>query len=213
MAAESPKAWFKWLKDNGCKKLKLGFKPGNSKYFEDYQIVGHGESGVWYIEAVYDDHSNYWVSKWQVAEIDVKFSTSWSITYRRIDLDISDECTCNLDDIKKDFLSAIDGVIKFAEKADAAGWIKTFKKAASELDSETPSFYEYDSDLLVRKNYSHEALQVITAAAKAWVFGGMGNWSDNYYGKELNDEHHRVTKVLFNAVCKALICGVNSFPS
>lgn len=62
------------------------------------------------------------------------------------------------------------------------------------------------------KNYTLEATQVIAAAAKAWVFGGMGNWSDNYYGKEYDEEHRRVTKALFDVVCKALICGVNSFP-
>lgn len=209
LAVENPNAWFKWLKDKGCKKLKLGSKPGDSKYIEDYHMVDYKDSGFWYMEAVYDGYSDYWVSKWEVTKLGV----SWNVTYRRINLDVMNNYLCSFDYIKKEFLSAIDGVIKFAVKIDSPSWIKTFENAANEIDSQAPSFDEHNRDLLIRKNYTLEATQVIAAAARAWVFGGMGNWSDNCYGGELDEEHRRVTKALFDAVCKALICGVNSFPS
>ena len=208
MAAQNADSWFKWLKKNNCRKLELGFKPGNSKYFEDYQMVGGKDTGIFYIEALYSDHSDYWVSKWEVVELGV----SWSITYRRMNLNGLDQYAGSIDDIKKEFLKAIGGVKKVAAKTNTQGFLKTFEEAEKELGSINPTFEGYDSDLILRKNYSLEALQLIAAAAKAWVFGGMGNWSDNYYGKELDEEHHRVTKILFDAVCRALICGVNSFP-
>lgn len=166
LAAENPNAWFKWLMDNGCKKLKLGSKPGDSKYFEDYHMVDHKDSGFWYIEAVYDGYSDYWVSKREVAQ----WGVSWNVTYRREDLDTLNECLYNFEGIKKEFLSAIDGVIKFAGKIDSPSWIKTFENAANELDSQAPSFDEYNSDLLVRKNYTLEATQVIAAAVRGLGF-------------------------------------------
>ena len=212
LAANSQNAWFKWLLDNGCVKLELGFAPADLSYLPEYQIVGHGEPGVWYIKAIYEDHCDYWVSKWKVAQLGTaQNGTVWNITYRKIDLDTSNECEYSFDEVKKEFVLAIDGVKKFAKEIDGHIWIKKFDEAVNELDKEYSILEKYNENMVVRKNYSLEAMQVITAAAKAWVFGGMGNWSDNYYPNW--KEHHRVTKVLFDAVCKALICGVNSFPS
>jgi len=198
------------VKEGWVKKIKLGFKPGELDFLYKYQVSGHGETGVWYIEAVYDDRSDFWVSKWVFSNYQ---GGRWSVTYKRLNSDVSNELSCSFEVIKKEFLLAIDGVKKFAVKANSSGWIKTFDNAVDELYQEGPAFALYNSNLVVRKNYSSEALHMIAAAAKAWVFGGMGNWSDNYYGKELDEEHRKVTKALFYAVLKALICGVNSFPS
>jgi hypothetical protein len=66
--ANDPIEWFRFLKKDSCIKLKLYFKNSEDQLrIADYQSTGLvGGGGTWFIESVYDNHSNFWANNWEV---------------------------------------------------------------------------------------------------------------------------------------------------
>ncbi|WP_445736980.1 hypothetical protein [Mariniflexile sp.] len=58
--AENPEFWFELLKKENCKKLRLYFKTSK---LDDHKSAGAvGGGGNWFIEAVYKNYSDFWIS-------------------------------------------------------------------------------------------------------------------------------------------------------
>ena len=65
---------------------------------------------------------------------------------------------------------------KFAVRTDRKMWAERFRAAIKELDAAELN-NGYIMDFLVEKNYTLTAMQLLSGAEKAWVFGGMGWWN------------------------------------
>src|SRR5438045_4027623 len=81
--ADNPVEWFTYLKNNGCKKLRLFFQPSKDQSFaKDYKIAGLiGGGGTWLIEAVYNNYSNGWANRWEVTKKDDPDNNIWTVNY------------------------------------------------------------------------------------------------------------------------------------
>lgn len=67
-------------------------------------------------------------------------------------------------------------------------------------------------DLLVIKNYSLKALQLLFAAGTAWVFGGMGSWNDmGFKEKEIQENYLRLSRQLYESLLQSILATSNSF--
>jgi hypothetical protein len=87
------------------------------------------------------------------------------------------------------------------------GW---FDQALALLESDEPSI-EYYPDLLPAVGYSLEARRLVAAAARSWVFGGMGSWNDiGFSDATLLDAYKAVSEDLYTSVIEAFRDGTNS---
>ena len=75
IVAENPEIWFELLKKENCKKLRLYFQ---SSKVDDYKSAGFvGGGGDWLIEAVYKNHSDFWINKWEPD----REKNAWKVNY------------------------------------------------------------------------------------------------------------------------------------
>ncbi len=213
--SEFPNDWFKFLKKSRCKKLRLYFRSSADQSFaKDYKLAGLvGGGGTWFIEAVYDNYSNAWANRWEVTKKDDPNNNIWTVNYLQIlsnlptiDLQIS------LQKCKEELEKTLMEIEAFAIGQKLDYWSKQFAQARQALISNTPESFYYNSDLIVNKNYSLMARQILYAAGTAWVFGAMGSWNDlGFNTKEDNEKYETLTETLYVKVNEAIISAINSY--
>jgi len=104
-----------------------------------------------------------------------------------------------LPDAESGLADALNQSFEFAV-TNRLGWEKHFSKLKRMLDA---SDLVISDDLLPARGYTYEAHRLIKVAEGAWVFGGMGSWTD------CADE--KTGSVLYDAVITAILAAVNSF--
>lgn len=215
VVANNPVEWFKFLKSDGCKHLKLYFEYSKDQSFaEDHKLAGLiGGGGSWLIEAVYDNYSNYWANKWEVTNLNAADRNIWKVNYG---IAVRNQHISNLQidnkEIKNTLRRTLMEISDFAFKQNLQSWGQQFEKARSTLDSLIPEENYYHNDLIPIDNYSLLAKQIIFSAGSAWVFGGMGSWNDlGFHKKEDNEAYNRLSKQLYSNINQALIAGVNTY--
>src|SRR6185295_15945004 len=87
LLARDPGDWFRLLKKDGCKKIRLYYHPAeNQPSGEEHKLAGLvGGGGTWMIETIYRRHSNYWFNRWEVTNKDDPKGRIWSVSYGMID--------------------------------------------------------------------------------------------------------------------------------
>ena len=55
-----------------------------------------------------------------------------------------------------------------------------------------------------------EAERLLKAAGRAWVFGAMGSWNDVGVDAALKPRYESASKVLFDALARAVLVSANS---
>lgn len=214
IAAHNPNSWFEHLKTEGCKKLRLYYetqKPdGNAK---EHQLAGFvGGGGTWLIEAVYDKCSNYWANRWEVTNQQAEDQKIWTVNYGRT---LSNERTTNqqlnTSELRQHLQSTLTEISAFAFKHNFENWGKTFENALNSLESQEPQDSFYHSDLIASDNYELMNKQLLFAAGKSYVFGGMGSWNDMWLQDE-NDQanYDRLTSQLYELVNSSIVASINS---
>jgi hypothetical protein len=79
------------------------------------------------------------------------------------------------------------------------------------FSKETPNKVYYHHDLIVTKNYSLAAQQLLFAVGESWVFGGMGWWNDmGFENKEINDDYLQLSQKLYDLLLQGIIGSTNS---
>ncbi len=190
--------WFHYLKDHGCRKIRIF-----------YNVVDESISGVmidesieWLLETVFDDYSDFWTydfrygsSGWWARVI--KTASHQPIMKRHDDLELR----------KRDLDAKLEVMIEYAKILGWGNGPRIFRNMKTNLYEKIPVLPEFHSQLIVEKNYSLTARQVLYAAVSAWCFTGMGSWSDNCG----SSEESRITRDLFYSVCNAYVAAVNSY--
>ncbi|MFI5160185.1 MAG: hypothetical protein ACHQHN_02865 [Sphingobacteriales bacterium] len=213
MVAQSPIGWFKLLKKGGCKKLALNYHLSKDQSFTpDYKLMGFGTGGgPWLIEAIYDEYSNYWVNKSEVTKRDDPAKKFWSIKYGVIakNKPIID-MHYDLIETRNNLDAVLLEIKALASRHSLDYWADVFQKAQDTLKSPNPNREYYHKDLIIAKNYSLAAQQLLFAAGLAFVFGGMGSWNDLAFEMEDENEMYRsLSSKLYNEINKSIIAAVN----
>ncbi len=213
--ATNPTDWFQYLKNEGCKYLRLYYEYSKDQSFvKDHKLAGLvGGGGSWLIEAVYDNHSNYWNNTWEVTNQEAEDNKIWSVSYT---LTFKNLQTSNLqidnNKIKENLRQTLTDIADFATKQELAPWAELFEKAKSVLESSTPESDYYHADLIPLSKFSLTAKQIIFSAGSAWVFGGMGSWNDlSFYNEEDIEMYDTLSEKLYSNINQAFIAGINSF--
>jgi hypothetical protein len=213
--ATSPNDWFKDLKRNDCKMLRLYFQGSvDQSMAKDYKLAGFvGGGGTWFIEAVQKKTSNAWVNRWEVTQKDDPDQNIWTVNYAQTltDLPIAnvqipqDECQIKLE-------AALGAIEAFATAQKLDNWSNQFAAARKVLSSANPEEFYYYKSLIPTANYSLTARQILYAAGTAWVFGAMGSWNDLWFEETAdNDQYELLTEELYERVNEAILSAVNSY--
>ena len=213
--ADGPQKWFDLLKNDNCRKLRLYIPdsiPSSSRSVRRFDNHHWGD-GNWFIEAVYDDHSSYWQSRWTNSTHVSASRRDWTVSYGRpIESDKTTNARKNPDKAAADLEKILMLTALFSEKAGLNYWAGTFRGALKTLNHTTPGIGYAFYDMAVLKNYSLRSLQLLYAASAAWVFGGRDSWSDlGFDDKEERSVYNDLSGKLYSAVNEGIEAAINSF--
>ncbi len=212
--ADNPFGWFQYLKETGCKKLRLYFSYSGNEQFPDYKSAGMvGGGGYWHMEADYDNGCDIWASRWQVTKENDPDRNIWAVDYGLFaEKQQPTAIPCNLDVIKKVSLERISAIAAFASEQQLDNWHSIFKNAYDILNSGQPAQNDYQRKMLPENNYSLIARQLLFAADAAWVFGGMGSWNDlSFNDNNIQQQYEQLSYNLYDNICVNVIASVNSY--
>jgi hypothetical protein len=210
-----PNDWFEYLRKSGCKKLRLYFiSSADQSFAKDYKLAGLvGGGGIWFIEAIYKNHSNAWANRWEVTKKDDSNQNIWTVNYAQtlsniptIDLQIS------MQKSKNELEEVLSEIETFASEKNLDYWRRQFSNARLALKANAPEKFYYNTELIPLNNYSLTARQILYASGAAWVFGAMGSWNDlGFDTNEDNEKYQTLTEKLYEKVNQAIISSANSF--
>lgn len=214
ICATNPVEWFELLKKEKCKRLRLYYKPtgrvvvdGND-YGDERMLAGFvGGGGEWYIETMFDGYSNYWTSRQEVNRENDPNNKIWAYHYTRKTGEFpTKNIQPDIAELRNDLENALTNIEAYARKENLQFWADIFEKALQRLKGQKNDTGYYA--MLVDKNYSTEAVNLLYAASAGWVFGGMGSWND---GISSSDEYNSVSNDLYNAINLSIVAAANSF--
>ncbi len=215
ISANNPIEWFKLLQTEGCKKIRLYYQPAPKNEFgPEYMLAGFaGGAGTWLIETCFKGYSHFWQKQWKVTHKGASDNKIWSVNYARIleKNPITDQQK-DIDDTKLKFRDTLEQLTGLCAENDLTHWMDIFGKALRTLSSSEPGTLYYHHDLIVNKNYSLEAQQLLFAAGNAWVFGGMGSWNDIGFSNETTQKIYlKLSQNLYEQIIDGIIAATNSF--
>lgn len=212
--AADPLRWLSWLKEGNCRGLYLTYTPTPDPQLTDHIAVAFvGGGGTWQVAAVFSKSVHYWLCRWEVTESETSDNKIWKVTYGRVAAKkpVSELFSKELSPYKKKFESALQQIVVFADRQGLGGFAKSFRDGLDALSSSEPMSRCYHRDLLPDTGFGLEAKQLIGASCAAWVFGGMGSWSDLSFDGEDQNEYERLSKELYAVINSSVEKSVNSF--
>ncbi|RPD90706.1 hypothetical protein EGM88_15250 [Aureibaculum marinum] len=207
IVSKNPIEWFDYLKSENCLKLRLYYQTVKE---DDYKMAGFvGGGGNWFIETMYTNHSDLWISRWNhdknLAE------KPWQVTYGKV---IEKNSIINqqldINEIREKLKTCLEKISEFANQHATENWGQIFDKAQETLDNKNPESGFYHNDLIILDNYDLQNRQLLMSASKAFVFGGMGSWNDMWFDKkEVEEEYNRLSSELYDLIMKSITCAIN----
>lgn len=204
--AKDPNSWFSYLVKEKAKQLHLAYQPLMTDKPKDEKIFSSTKArNQWQIIVEKDNTYDIWLLK-SVAEngeVIHYYYLAKEIPKRKLKLTSVETAKLFLKEILSD-------LVKFTSTKELANWKAVFENAILCLNTENISQLISD-DHFPENTYGLEAKQIITAVDHAWVFGGMGSWSDVVNVNDY-DLYQRLTANLYDTLCKSIASAINSYP-
>jgi hypothetical protein len=147
----------------------------------DRQVAGFiGGGGRWRLNLVADGRMDTWEAKWEVGDRDAPDRRIWQVTYELVDENANAALPAlpSLAPIHVDLTRTLSDILSFCQELHLDGFADTFRKANECLAAADPFALVYYKDLDPEGLLTLPAKQLLAACQAAWVFGGMGSWSD-----------------------------------
>ncbi|TFG95018.1 hypothetical protein E4H12_14115 [Candidatus Thorarchaeota archaeon] len=210
LAKDAP-LWFKYLKDQGAKKLKIHYQTLFQSELPDHistAFVGGGSH--WFVEVQFEKDSDLYLSDWvppEDSEVDMM-----KTHYIRIEKNTRhlDGPSPSVAESREQLQTVLQQLSKLAGKFEfSKHWVSNFEIPLTTLREFEPKVVD---EFLPAGIYSKEAHQLIVAAFGSWVFGGMGSWNDLVFSGDSQDLYTSLSDNLYSTICKAIVSAVNSYP-
>ncbi|WP_421938771.1 hypothetical protein [Pedobacter sp.] len=212
--AENPLEWFAYLSGEGCQALRLYYEgSGSVSNSADHRMAGMiGGGRTWVIETIYPKFSDLWYGGWKVTKELASDKRIWSVEYRKVEEEIQTRnLQLDLDKQRQLLSKTLVAIRDFASRICQENYARVFLKALETLDNQNPETGFYHPDLLPEQVYSLEERQLLFAACRSWVFGGMGSWNDMALDDgQLGQEYQYLSSVLYSAINQAIIAALNA---
>jgi len=201
--------WFAYLKKQNAKRVKLHYQPSSHPDLPDHigaAFVGGGSR--WFLEVQNEENCDLYSIG---GDDKVTPSRPGKKPYVLLekDLDFLQDSSLTVSKSRQRLNRVLKGLISFAKRFEhTQHWAGNFSNSRATLTEFEPS--EAD-DLIPYGVYPKETRQLIETAFRSWVFGGMGSWNDLAFGGDDQSEYHLLSEELYEALCTAVVSGVNSF--
>jgi hypothetical protein len=205
-------AWWNLLKNDGISRLCLVRVPPARRFpgvAEHHEVAFAGGLAAGILAQSRGNPRQIWRAYWQVTEPNHPNRAIWSIEYRSGDVASLTSLPAwpSLDSAAAALAGALRRIRTFAGTQELESWTPWFDQALALLSSPEPVPPTHP-DLLPAPGYSLAARQILAAAVRGWVFGGMGSWND----ADIPDPaYESVTRDYFEAVMNGIVAAVNSF--
>jgi hypothetical protein len=218
--ADCPINWLKKLKEEGCIELRFTHQPDNSirlngTIVPDYKLAGFvGGGGQRFIQAVFQNYSDYWKSKEEVTDKEAPNHRIWTISYGRLitGKPTQKKIKYDLNDIKERLRNKLTEISAFAKNENQPFWVEKFDSAINLLDSSAPYLNDQDKLIIPFDRMEFKATQLLAGSGKAWCFGGMGSWNDiGFTDKDKQATYDKLTSELYDIVNESYIAVANSY--
>lgn len=170
-------------------------------------FVGGGSE--WFVEVQFEDKSHLYLGGWIPSE--GSNSDTWKTHYVRLERNMNHmkDLTPSVTESRKRISVLLRNLSNFARRFDySKNWVDNFDNSLMTLEEFEP---QVNDDFIPSGIYSKDARQLIETAFRSWVFGGMGSWNDLAFSGDDQERYSKLTKELYEAVCGAIVSGVNSY--
>lgn len=202
--ADGVAEWLRFVKDSGGRRLSLVVGGAQPADLPDPVAASFANGGRW---ALIDDATTprLWQSHWAVHDRNRTDQRIWAVQLTASPLSQSWRARPAPSSPRDDLRAALDAIRGFAQgDVDLADWATWFTEALRLLDTPEPVI-PYNPDL-APEDFPLESRQLLAAAVKSWVFGGMGSWNDIAYSDAARGaEYDHRTNELYRSVLAALI--------
>ncbi|MFL5344913.1 MAG: hypothetical protein ACJ8AT_08965 [Hyalangium sp.] len=147
--------------------------------------------------------------KWNTFFTPAPGSSSLSFEYVPVDPGQAASAERDLTSCRARLASALEAVRGFAERQDLKYWSKHFRRCLLRLSLE-PQPLEDVLELLLLNGLPVPAIQLVSAAMAADVFGGMGSWNDLGFDGPDAQVYEELSNRLLLAMKAAFRAGINS---
>ncbi|RVT89473.1 hypothetical protein [Sphingomonas crocodyli] len=203
-----PNAWLDTLpSDMTCARLSVLSRSDAS--ISDRESVGFANGGPMFLVQIVGSTPEAWYSEWQVTNQGAPDRRIWSVTYRNLPNAVGLVEQRSPSAAREALASALQDAISFSE-SHGMGFGYTFEAARRALNDESPLSGFYHADIVPEGLLSLSDLQLFSAAAKAWVFGGMGSWNDVWFDGDDQEDYRKVSDQLFLSIVDGLACATNA---
>ena len=211
--AATPDDWFNLLERDGERGLTLRFESSAQSDIDDrFSAAFVGGGGQWFIAThSAGPSSSAWAARWDVWNQEAPENRIWRVSYGKVAetnapaLPVAGEVEAKAARLK----SALGDIAPFARKIDLEGFAECFEGALRILEGGDASDV-YHHDLAPTGTLPDQALAVLAACQKAWVFGGMGSWNDHGPLDDDQHEYDRHSEELFSALNAAIVAATNT---
>ncbi|HUT82592.1 MAG TPA: hypothetical protein VMZ29_15455 [Candidatus Bathyarchaeia archaeon] len=205
--AKDPNIWFKYLNEKNFTKLHLIFNPEvKIKLKPEYKQFFGGMGSSWYIFAEKNSKFDVWKQKWQA-----EYGETISYYYLLVEgMELEKISSLSLETTIRFMKITLQELIDFTSRNKLDNWTNVFQTALNKFEINNPSDLLSD-DYLPADCYSLEAKQILAACDQAWVFGGMGSWSD-VVNVDDYDLFRRLTNNLYDTLNNSIAAVINSYP-
>lgn len=211
--AAGPLSWFDKLKKRGCRGLRLHNAPMKEHkklgHIEDRMLVGLVGGGPrWLIEPVYREHSELWEGFDRIGDKNAPDKKIWLTAYvllgeaetpARVDADVAAASIA--------LRAALFAIENVARKIEGAPFADAFAGARAALDGAPLGF---ELQFLNHAQLGADAVRLLNATGRGWVFGAMGSWNDIKVADALKPEYDAASEALFAALNRAVVAVANS---
>src|SRR5512133_3158023 len=139
--ANNPVEWFKYLKDDGCRKVRTNFlHTENNSVSPDYFTEGiFGGGGIWRLESMYKDYVKYWTATWYYDYPYPRSQKYYHVVYRQqFKKHQIAEYGFEVEKVKKQLGSALWNISEFANNLGYEKWSEFFNAAMDNLYGSNP---------------------------------------------------------------------------
>lgn len=213
--AEDPTAWFGYLKERGFNELRLSHGPSrgtNPNGVPDRMRAAFiGGGGRWQIQASRPRGSDSWESRWTVGDRERADRRIWQVTYGRVARNQPPSAgePIDLQALRDELREALGRIKAFASKQGLDNFAACFANGLEDLAAPSPA-HGFHKEFANPSLLPLAAIQLLSAAQSAWVFGGMGSWNDLGFDGEDQATYESLSEALYSAVNRAIVAATNA---
>lgn len=213
-AAGGTAEWYDKLKSTGASRLWV-LKLPYTLDLPEVMATAFANSIPWAIQADYKEASVVWSPRWELSGSPDR-SQPWEV-YAELEtsrLGAGRPPHSELRETRVALREKLEQALDFSKRANLDYFPDDFSQAVALLESDSPAI-PYHPDLLPDAGYDLPARQIIAAAAKGWVFGGMMSFNDlgSFPSPALAEEYESLLVPLYETVVQAILSAANAFES